>query len=338
MAKVKDEIAVVEKNDCCNTALLSALVHSAGSISFSRDGMGVVIKSETPSVLRLAASLVKKLYSLDAAVDRGELNIKGDVVPEMLFDLGILTYYGEEVGAMAGINEFVIINDCCVKSYLKGLFLGSGSLSTASKYHLEMSFSNSEMSGDVIGLLRRFDITAHYAKRKERHIVYIKSVDAISDFLALIGASKAVLELNNTAALRYVNTCTNRRINCDLANADKVVAASMKQIDAINKVINSLSGVLYDTARVRLSNPDVGYEGLAELLSVSKSCVKYRLKKIIELAESQEASNHDTKDSDPTNHTVSDENNSDPTNHDESNHDTKDGDENNKKDVKKQGE
>lgn len=331
MAKVKDEIAVIEKNDCCNTALLSALVHSAGSISFSRDGMGVVIKSETPSVLRLAASLVKRLYSLNGEEGKGELSIKGSVVPEMLFDLGILTYYGENVGAMAGINEFVIINDCCVKSYLKGLFLGSGSMSTVRKYHLEMSFSNSEMAGDVVDLLHRYDITAHYSKRKERHIVYIKSAEAISDFLALIGASKAVLELNNTAALRYVNTCTNRRINCDLANADKVVEASMKQIDAINKVIGLLSGVLYDTARVRLNNPDVGYEGLAELLGVSKSCVKYRLKKITELAESHGGEETNNRGSNNSSSNGEETNDNDKDSRDYSDRDTQ-------KDVRTQGE
>lgn len=285
MSKVKDEIAKVAERDCCNIALLSALIHSAGSISFSHDGMGVELKSENASTLILVRDLIKKVYSFDAEIKKDEIVIKGAFVPEMLFDLGILTYYGQNIGAMAGINQFVIINECCVKSYLKGLFLGSGSMSTVKKYHLEMTFSTLEMAKDVLSLLSRYDINAHYTLRKDKHVVYLKSNEAISDFLALIGANKAVLELNNTAALRYVNMYTNRRINCDLANTDKVVAASMKQIEAINGVLKSLDGVLLETALLRLENPDVGYEGLAALMGVSKGCIKYRLNKIIELYE-----------------------------------------------------
>ena len=36
--------------------------------------------------------------------------------------------------------------------------------------------------------------------------------------------------------MRFVNSQANRRMNCDLANTDKIVATSMKQIENINKV------------------------------------------------------------------------------------------------------
>ena len=266
-AKAKAEVALLQESECCNTALLSALIHSAGSISFSREGVGVYLTSESEGIIELAYQLVNELYGEKGKKGKSELEFRGDFVLEMLFDLGILTYYGDEIGAMAGINGFVVTNECCAKSYLKGLFLGCGSVSVNKKYHLEMAFSTGEMADDVCALLSSFDITARYTFRKDKHVVYIKSSEAISDFLALIGANKAVLELNNTAALRYVNMYTNRRINCDMANADKVVETSMKQIEAIEKIIDTITDAkLLATAKARIENPDSSYEGLAEIL------------------------------------------------------------------------
>lgn len=283
--KAKNEIAVLPPEECCFVAMLSAIIHSAGSISFSSDGVGVYIESENRATLKVAAQIIYGLYGKRFYCKNG-LKVHGKFVTEMLFDLGILTYYGEEIGAMAGINGFVVAKECCAKSYLRGLFLGCGSVSVAKKYHLEMSFSSSDMAEDVCALLCGFDIIAGYTTRKDKHLVYIKSAESISDFFALIGANRAVLELNNTAALRSVNMYANRRINCDLANADKVVEASLRQVEAINKVMKRLDDPkLIETAKARLENPDTGYEGLAEILNVSKGCVKYRLKKIVDLAD-----------------------------------------------------
>lgn len=284
-AEAKDEIAVLSESVCCNTALLSALIHSAGAISFSSEGVGVYLTSENAKTIELAASLVELLYGGKCNPAKNELEIRGSFVLEMLFDLGILTYYGDQIGAMAGINGFVVSNECCVKSYLKGLFLGCGSVSVSKKYHLEMAFSTMEMADDVCALANGFGITARYTFRKDKHVVYIKSSEAISDFLALIGANKAVLELNNTAAIRYVNMYTNRRINCDMANTDKVVETSLKQIEAIEKIMGLLTDdKLIVTAKARIDNPDASYEVLAELLGVSKGCIKYRLNKLVSLA------------------------------------------------------
>lgn len=288
-AKVKDEIAVLPAKECCRVAMLSAIVHSAGSISFNSDGVGVIISSEHEGVIKLAASLIAAVYSEDVTADRDKLEVRGNFVFGMLLDLGILTYEGEKVGAYAGINGFVTANRCCVRSYLKGLFLGCGSISVTKKYHLEMSFSTLDMANDVCGMIGEYEINVHIVRRKERYVVYIKSVDAISDFLALIGASKTVLDLANTAALRLVNSETNRRINCDLANADKVVETSIRQIEAIKKIIDFVSDErLLSAAKARIEHPDFSYEGLADLLGVSKGCIKYRLGKLIELADKKE--------------------------------------------------
>ena len=279
--QAKTEIAFMPKDDCCCTAMLSALVHTAGALSFGREGIGAEIISETPCVVSVAALLTKRLYGAECEFSHNQLSLKGGYVLEMLFDLGILTYEGEGVGAYPGISGFVVAEDCCLRSYLRGVFLGCGSLSIGKKYHLEMSFSTLVMAQDVIALLGSFDITAKVLARHEKHVVYIKGSESICDFLALIGASKAVLAISELVANRIASSQANRCTNCDLANADKTVATSMKQIECIKKVADYVTDPKLTTVmNVRLNMPESSYEELASELGVSKSTIKYRLKKL----------------------------------------------------------
>ena len=56
----------------------------------------------------------------------------------------------------------------------------------------------------------------------------------ICDALALVGANKAVLNLQNEAAIRELRNNVNRQNNCLNANLNKTVNASVKQLNAIN--------------------------------------------------------------------------------------------------------
>ena len=83
------------------------------------------------------------------------------------------------------------------------------------------------------------------------------------------------------------NTIT-RQINCDSANADKVVAAAQEQIDAIRRIakeigLDALPEPLKDAALLRVTNPEASLADLAELSfpKVSKSCLSHRLKKLM---------------------------------------------------------
>ena len=83
------------------------------------------------------------------------------------------------------------------------------------------------------------------------------------------------------------NTIT-RRVNCDSANADKVVSAAQEQIDAIRRIVkeyglDALPEPLKDTALLRIANPEASLADLARLSypPVSKSCLSHRLKKIM---------------------------------------------------------
>ena len=130
-----------------------------------------------------------------------------------------------------------------------------------------------------------------FMKQRE-NIIYIKEGEEISKFLAFIGASKSVLEFEEIRVERSMNNKVNRIVNCKSANLNKVLNASIEQIEAIRKLkqngkFEKLDSILKEIAEMRLEYPDMPLSELGKKLSkpVGKSGVNYRLKKIIELAE-----------------------------------------------------
>ena len=137
-----------------------------------------------------------------------------------------------------------------------------------------------------------FLINAKMTIRKKNPIVYIKEYQLICDTLALVGASKAVLSLQNEAAIRELRNSINRQTNCLNANLSKTVNAAVKQLNAI-KIIQDATGLeslpddLMELALIRLANPDESLETLRKLYGkdISKSGINHRLNKLIEIAE-----------------------------------------------------
>ena len=181
-------------------------------------------------------------------------------------------------------------------SFLRGVFLSCGAVSDPkSGYHLEFNVPNKPLSLNFIELLsniKNAHFTPHYIERRKDHIVYIKISQQITDFLALIGASKSAMDFIQIKMVKEVRNYINRTTNFETANLSKTAEASIKQIKAIENII-SIKGLdwlpqpLRETALIRLQNPYIPLEQLSSLLSkpVSKSGINHRLKKIIKLSE-----------------------------------------------------
>ena len=126
----------------------------------------------------------------------------------------------------------------------------------------------------------------------DKKVLYIKDGEGISNFLALIGANKAVLAFEDIRIIRDVKNNINRKVNCETANLNKTVSASVVQVDDIKlimrlKKFEELPDYLKEIAYVRLDNPDASLKELGDLLEnrISKSGVNHRLKKLHEIAE-----------------------------------------------------
>ena len=179
-----------------------------------------------------------------------------------------------------------------LKSVIRGLFLGAGSINNPErKYHLEIVLSNMENMEKIVKILDIFNIKAKTLENKNKYSIYIKESEEISKFLALIGASKAVLKFEDIRIQKEMRGKVNRLVNCETANLNKTINASIEQIEDIKKIqkagkFNKLDDNLKEIAILRLENPDMSLIDLGKKLKnpIGKSGVNYRLKKILEIS------------------------------------------------------
>ena len=183
-------------------------------------------------------------------------------------------------------------NEENLKSLIIGAFMGSGSINNPEKkYHLEIDFENEEKVEKIKDVLEKLGIRTKKMITENKKSIYIKEGEEISKFLALIGANKAVMKFEDIRIQKEMRGKVNRLVNCETANLNKTINASIEQIAAIKKLketfkFNKLNDNLKEIANLRLENPDMPLVELGKRLKepVGKSGVNYRLKKIMELA------------------------------------------------------
>lgn len=176
-----------------------------------------------------------------------------------------------------------------LKAFMRGLFMGSGSINNPEKkYHLECKIRKKDDIQNIVEMMKNNEI---YLKQRE-NVIYLKEGEEISKFLAFIGATKSVLKFEEIRVERHMNNKVNRLVNCKTANLNKVLNASVEQVEAIRKLKQSgefekLEDTLKEIAELRLANPDMSFVELGQKLSnpIGKSGVNYRLKKIMKIAE-----------------------------------------------------
>lgn len=178
------------------------------------------------------------------------------------------------------------------KAIIRGTFMGAGSINNPEReYHLEMEVTNEQNMNIVLKLLLEFGIKAKYMEAKNKYYIYLKEGEEISKFLALIGAAKAVMKFEDIRIQKEMRGKVNRLVNCETANLNKTINASIEQIAAIRKLqengeFKKLDDNLKEIALLRLENPDMSLIELGKKLKVpiGKSGVNYRLRKIMEIA------------------------------------------------------
>lgn len=190
-------------------------------------------------------------------------------------------------------QEIQLSNDIEEKAFVRGCFLGSGSINNPkNKYHIEVSFSKENYAKDVISILDKYDIHFKLLEKLNVTSIYSKDGEEISRFLAFIGANTSVLNFEDVRVYREMRNNVNRLVNCETANLTKTIGAAVKQIEAIKLVkqkgkFNELSDNLKEIAEARLQYPEASLVELGEKLNppIGKSGVNHRLKAIMKIAE-----------------------------------------------------
>ena len=135
------------------------------------------------------------------------------------------------------INFGMLEEECCKASFLRGIFFAGGSITDPLKrYHLELTTSHLQASRELEVLLRESGYPPKSVARNGSFVTYFKQSDQIEDFLTLIGAPVAAMNVMSAKMEKDLRNSVNRRLNCDSANLDKAVLAAREQIESIRRL------------------------------------------------------------------------------------------------------
>lgn len=153
---VKEELAAhVDAPRHCQLAELAALLHFCGSICEVDGGFHLSLETENEAVIRKCFTLLEKTFKINKAgmQDRGRRLLEDTVEKKVIQALHLDE---EEMVLQAPVNSLLIKNSCCARAFLRGAFLGIGSMSDPEKsYHL---FHNPEILQIHQGYMRSYHI------------------------------------------------------------------------------------------------------------------------------------------------------------------------------------
>lgn len=306
-SKIKNELSRTEiSKTCCLKAEIAALVRTTGYINFKGfNKVEIEFSTENAAVARRIFKLLKILYNMhtDVSVKKSNrlkkhnnyiIKIDDEKVKDFLQDTMLIK--GEEINFMNFDFEVplkLVKKDCCKRAYIKGSFMGCGSISDPEKsYHAEFVSNHEQHSQGLCELMKTYDIKAKMIFRKNYYVTYVKESEQISDLMNVMGAHNALLEFENVRVVKETRNRINRVINCESANLDKIVDTSMRQIKLIkvlkrHKAVDKLPDNLRELAYLRLKHNNASLKELGEMLNppLGKSGVNHRLKKIETIAE-----------------------------------------------------
>ncbi len=295
----KGEICrTVPGGECCDLAELSAFLHTAGAINISGGTLTLHIDTENAAVARRAFSIVKRLYGVNAKMEMHTNPLKGNHIYSLVIGedsarmVAVDTHLIEEGGISFSADASFLKNRCCRISFLRGAFLGGGSITNPEKrYHMEFVCGQKEFAGDLLNIIKGLGISAKMIPRGRTFVVYLKEGDPIVTLLTMMGAHSSILSIENIRIMKSVRNTVNRKVNCETGNLSKTVNASLKQQESIEYIrthlgLEKLSPGLREVAEARLNNPEATLEELAEILgAASKSGINHKLRKLNNIAE-----------------------------------------------------
>ena len=295
--EVKNEVAhFMPENAACERAELAALLCMGGTVVAGPDGTaGMEFSTSNNAVARKALSIWLKTCTLrpEVLVRRGlKLRKKNIYTLRVPFsDNGRAVLEGLDLYPTAG--EFAHLDlkkSDCRRAFLRGAFMGGGSVNQPrGDYHLEMVTPVEMFAQLILKTMRQFHLPAKMTDRKGEYIVYVKEGNGVSSFLQYIGADQAYLKFESTRVFKDMRNNVNRVVNCETANLQKTVDASMRQISDVRIIQSSglydkLTPRLQEAAEMRLRNPEAPLSELAALSGLSKSGLTHRFKKLAAIA------------------------------------------------------
>lgn len=300
---------------CCMLAEIAGFLRESGSVKLLGGGkFGIVATTENAATARHFKVLIESYFRNKVSMEIGEsqrpgsrnrkvrnryyLNIGADEKSmQILRETGMMLIREGDDYFSDGIYQPIVKSKCCKRAYLRGMFLSCGTVSDPRKsYHLEFVLDKERSAADLRKLIGSFvDLSANMTKRGDKYVVYMKKASYISDMLGIMGATEAMLDLEEIRVNKSMHGNVRRIVNCDSANVDRALAAAGDQLKWIQQIqeeqgLQYLPQPLRDVARLRLERPEASLTEIGEALTppIGKAAVNKRFAKIKAIANGEE--------------------------------------------------
>ena len=303
-SELKEELSKISNhnNECCKMAELAGYLITNCNVVKENGEFILKMTTENSSAIKRVYNAFKKIYGIEPIT-----NVTRETTDNgMLFELYVsdkkdLQKIFENSLINIDANLQIVIDDkgkikekeCCMKAFLRGVFLGTGSIATPENAnHLEIVLNNVENANFINSILHELGVNAKIIKRKKSTVLYLKDAEEISKFLIIVGSSISLLSYEQTRVMKEYRNDMNRKINCEVANMDKVATAASNQLNDIMLIKSKnrfmeLSKELQDVALLREKNPEASLEKIGEMLEqrLSQAGVSHRFKRITQIAD-----------------------------------------------------
>jgi DNA-binding protein WhiA len=299
--EVRRELATIEpKRRCDRLAELSGLFHTAGSLHLHGQGeFSVHLDVAESATARRAFGLLRTL-GVEAEIrtyrqralrrsTRYQIHVSGSPATlAILVEAGVVS---RSHAPLEAPPKRVVGRSCCRRAYLRGAFLGAGSISGPRAPHLEIRTADRAGAELISWAGAQEEVGLQVHDRGRHAIVYAKASETIADALALVGAGDAALAIDEHGVVAEARARANRLANADHANLVRAGRAAHVQLRAIRRLAEQgrLAGLpesLREAAELRLRYPSATLSELAvkSRPPVTKTAMHRRLVRLKALA------------------------------------------------------
>ncbi len=287
---VRELSALQIKKTCCRRSVALGMLLCA-----TEDIEGTLVSYfYEESVASLAYELLERVFHSN--VNMRQTVRAGRTVYRITFESAAIAEFLSKVDDWKGEMPYELIGfrcASCVSAFLRGVFLGCGSVNDPKKgYHLELALPREKRADLVASMMDGLTGKTGRIKRENRYGIYYKNNGSILDLLYYIGSAKAGEYMTNSFIEKDIRNNENRATNCVASNIAMSVKAAQRQISAIESLaasgkLEGLSEELRYTAMLRIENPAASLSELAEAHEppLSKSGLNRRLNKLMEESE-----------------------------------------------------
>jgi DNA-binding protein WhiA len=262
-----------------------------GALSFHLDLVESAVARRAFSILRtLRVDSQIRTYRQRAFGRESRTQLHVDGTPHAIDVLGESGVLGREGLPLDRPPGRVVARSCCRSAYLRGAFLGAGSLSGPRSPHLEVRTPLHAGAAFVRSVASAAEVRMRVIDRASHSAAYAKSWEAIEGYLSVAGATAIVLALEERGLVAGLRADANRLANADHANLVRQSRSASAQLDAARALLESgslerLAPTLQEAASLRLEHPSLSLRELAGRADppVTKAAMAGRLARLVAL-------------------------------------------------------